>query len=70
MANSNQTSDTTSKKGDQAKRPNETDQQNQGAQRSHTDQQHQGHKASGGGGQQTGGSHGHDRDMNRNDTSK
>jgi hypothetical protein len=56
MANSNQTSDNTRKKGDKAQHPNESDQQNQGGQRSHTDQQHQGHKDSGGGGQQTGGS--------------
>jgi hypothetical protein len=69
MASSNQSSDNMRKKGDKSQRPSETDQQNQGGQRSHTDQQHQGHRDSGGG-QQTGGSHGHDHDMNRKDTSK
>jgi len=74
MANSNQSSDNTGKKGDKAQRPNETGQQktgqqNQGGQRSHTDQQHQGQKDSGGG-QQTGGSHGNDGDMNRKETSR
>ena len=72
MANSNdsnQSSDSTRKKGNQAQRPSETDQQNQGGQRSHTDQQNQGQRDSGGG-EQSGGGHGHDRDVNRKDTSK
>jgi hypothetical protein len=72
MSNTTQHSDNTHKDADKSKRPAESDQQNQGSQRSQPGQQNQGHRDSGGG-QQTGGSHGtsqgKDADMHRKEGS-
>jgi hypothetical protein len=68
MANSTQKPDTTQKSGDKTPRPNEAGQQDQGS-RSQPGQQNQGQRDSGAG-QQTGGSHGNDNNMNRKEGSK